>query len=78
MRKISINKIVRDLWQEKGRTIVVLIAIILGTFSVAMMTTAYSTLNRNLRVNYEKTNPADADRLREYRFCQKRDCHGQG
>jgi len=58
MKKIGIKKIIRDLWQEKGRTITVLIAIILGTFSVAMMTTSYNTLNRNLKRNYLKTNPA--------------------
>jgi putative ABC transport system permease protein len=56
--KPSIKKVVRDLLNNKGRSFIVLLAIILGAFGVSMMTTAYNLLGRNLKDNYLKTNPA--------------------
>lgn len=58
MKSISIKKVIRDLVEEKSRTIIVLIAMVLGTFSVAMLTTSNQILNQNLRSNYLQTNPA--------------------
>jgi putative ABC transport system permease protein len=54
----SYKKIFRDLLNNKSRSLIVLLAIVLGAFGVAMMTTAYNLLGRNLSENYLKTNPA--------------------
>ncbi|HNW52313.1 MAG TPA: ABC transporter permease [Prolixibacteraceae bacterium] len=54
----SSKKIIRDLLSDKGRSFIVLLAIVLGAFGVSMMTTAYQILGRNLNDNYRKTNPA--------------------
>jgi putative ABC transport system permease protein len=48
----------RDLFNNKSRSFIVLLAIVLGAFGVSMMTTAYNLLGRNLKDNYLKTNPA--------------------
>lgn len=58
MKSISLNKVIRDLVEEKGRTLIVLIAMILGSFSVSMLSTSNQLLNQNLKENYLKTNPA--------------------
>ena len=58
MKSSSIKKVIRDLVEEKGRTFIVLIAMILGSFSVAMLSTSNQLLNQNLKENYLKTNPA--------------------
>ncbi len=54
----SLKKIIRDLLSNKSRSLIVLLAIILGAFGVSMMSTAYNMLGRNLSDNYLKTNPA--------------------
>lgn len=54
----SFKKIIRDLISNKSRSLIVLLAIILGAFGISMMTTAYNLLGRNLSDNYLKTNPA--------------------
>ena len=54
----SIRKVMRDLFNNKSRSFIVLLAIVLGAFGVSMMTTAYNLLGRNLKDNYLKTNPA--------------------
>ena len=56
--KVSFKKITRDLLSNKSRSVIVLVAIILGAFGVSMMTTAYNLLGKNLQDNYLKTNPA--------------------
>lgn len=56
--RVSDKKIIRDLINNKSRSVIVLFAIILGSFGVSMMTTAYNILGRNLTENYRKTNPA--------------------
>jgi putative ABC transport system permease protein len=56
--KPSIKKVLRDLLNNRSRSFIVLLAIILGAFGVSMMTTAYNLLGRNLKDNYIKTNPA--------------------
>jgi len=58
MKKTSIIKIARDLLREKQRTITVILAMILGVFSVSVMVTSRDLLNQNLKDNYRKTNPA--------------------
>lgn len=56
--KPSIKKVTRDLLKNMSRTLIVLLAIVLGGFGVSMMTTAYSLLGKNLSDNYLRTNPA--------------------
>jgi Predicted permease. len=56
--RASFKKVFRDLLGNKSRSLIVLLAIILGAFGVSMMTTAYNMLGRNLSDNYLKTNPA--------------------
>jgi putative ABC transport system permease protein len=58
MPTVSLYKVVRDVAKEKARTLIVISAIFLGVFGVAMMATSYLVLNKNLRVNYLRTNPA--------------------
>jgi putative ABC transport system permease protein len=43
---------------NRSRSLIVLLAIILGAFGVSMMSTAYNLLGKNLNQNYLKTNPA--------------------
>jgi putative ABC transport system permease protein len=56
--KPSFKKIIRDLLNNKSRSFIVLLAIVLGAFGVSMMSTAYTLLGKNLSDNYLKTNPA--------------------
>jgi putative ABC transport system permease protein len=56
--KPSIKKVTRDLLSNKSRSLIVLLAIVLGAFGVSMMSTAYNLLGKNLSNNYLKTNPA--------------------
>jgi len=58
MKKISILKIARDLLNDKKRTSIVILAMILGVFSVAVMVTSRDLLNQNLKDNFRRTNPA--------------------
>jgi len=52
------KKVIRDLLQEKRRTLTVLLAMIIGVFAVAMMSTSKSLLDNNLTENFLRTNPA--------------------
>lgn len=56
--KPSFKKVLRDLSGNKSRSLIVLFAIILGSFGVSMMSTAYNLLGKNLSENYLRTNPA--------------------
>lgn len=58
MKANALKKVMRDLLSEKKRTLTVLIAIIVGVFAVAMLSTSKSILNKNLKRNYLETNPA--------------------
>ncbi|MFY0687199.1 MAG: FtsX-like permease family protein [Cyclobacteriaceae bacterium] len=58
MRTTALKKVGRDLLREKGRTLTVMTAIVLGVFAVAMLIFAKSVLDKNLATNYLNTNPA--------------------
>lgn len=58
MFNTSTKKVIRDLLQEKRRTFTVLLAMVLGVFAVAMMSTSKSLLDNNLTDNFLRTNPA--------------------
>jgi putative ABC transport system permease protein len=54
------HKALRDLWVNKARTILVVLAIAIGVFGVGTILTAYSILTREMDRNYMDTNPASA------------------
>lgn len=54
------RKLVRDLWLNKARTLLVILAIAIGVFGVSSISTAYAVLMREMDRNYLDTNPAAA------------------
>jgi putative ABC transport system permease protein len=61
------KKLGGDIMQARGRLVMMVIAIALGVFAVASITTAYTILKREIARNYLATNPAasllDVDHL---------------
>ncbi len=53
-------KLFRDLYQQKSRSIMVLVAMVIGIFSFTLVANAYIILNRELDKNYLNTSPASA------------------
>lgn len=64
------KKIFRDLWENRGRTILTIVAMIVGIVGVGAVLCAYSILLRELDANYMVTDPASAslylDRIDQY------------
>lgn len=60
MINIKLKKILKDITQNKSRSVLVVIAIFIGIFSFTMMLTTYSLLKGDIEENYVRTNPADA------------------
>ena len=58
MKNTAFKKVLRDLLSEKRRSLTVLLAIIIGVFAVAMLSSSKSLLRKNLSANYLQTNPA--------------------
>src|SRR5512133_3548752 len=54
------RKIVRDFWQERTRTVLVVLAIALGIAGFSAVMSAYAVLTRELDNGYLATNPASA------------------
>jgi putative ABC transport system permease protein len=54
------RKVVRDLWLNKTRTILVVMSIAVGVFSVGAVATARTILSRDLAAQYAVTNNASA------------------
>jgi len=54
------KKIIRDLWMNRGRSLLVVSAITVGMIGVSAVLCAYSILVRELDANYMRTNPASA------------------
>ncbi len=52
------NKIIRDLWQNKGRSLLVILAIAIGIIGVGSILTSTVILTREINRNYLDTNPA--------------------
>lgn len=55
-----IKKIIRDFWQERTRTVLVVIAIALGVAAFLAVMASYAILTRELDRGYLATNPASA------------------
>ena len=54
------RKAIRDFWQERARTALVVLAIALGISAFAAVLSSYAILTRELDVGYLATNPASA------------------
>jgi len=54
------RKVLRDLWLNKNRTIVVVLSIAVGVFAVGTIASSQIILSRDLRTSYLATNPAHA------------------
>ena len=54
------RKAFRDFWQERGRTVLVVLAIALGISAFAAVLSSYAILTRELDQGYLATNPASA------------------
>jgi putative ABC transport system permease protein len=56
----SWRKAFRDLWENKIRAVLVILALVVGVVSVGTVSTAYSILIREMNENYLRTDPASA------------------
>jgi len=54
------HKVIRDLWQNKARAFLVVLAIAVGIFGFGSVAVSYSILARELNNGYLATNPASA------------------
>ena len=54
------RKAIRDFWQERARTTLVVFAIALGISAFAAVLSSYAILTRELDRGYLETNPASA------------------
>ena len=54
------RKVIRDFWQERTRSVLVVAAIALGIAAFSAVLSSYAILNRELNQGYLATNPASA------------------
>jgi putative ABC transport system permease protein len=54
------RKILRDLWHNKIRTVIVVLSIAVGVFAVGMIVTTQIVLTQDMDSSYRETNPANA------------------
>jgi putative ABC transport system permease protein len=54
------TKVARDLWNNRSRTILVVLSIVIGVFSVGMIVSARQSLTESLASQYTGIRPADA------------------
>ncbi len=54
------RKVLRDMWHNKSRTVLVVLSIAVGVFAVGMIATSRIILARDLAQGYAETNPASA------------------
>ncbi|HEX8037276.1 MAG TPA: FtsX-like permease family protein [Ktedonobacterales bacterium] len=60
MSSLRWKKLLRDLWQARGRTIIMVIVIAVSIFGFGTVLNSYSILYREVSRNYLVTNPASA------------------
>lgn len=60
------RKVLRDMWNNKTRTVLVVLSIAVGVFAVGMIATSRVILERDLARSYAETNPASAQLLVSY------------
>ena len=61
-------KVIRDLWLNKTRTILVMLSIAVGVFALGAIATSHEVLSRDLAESYAATNPASATIFTEDAF----------
>lgn len=61
-------KVIRDLWLNKTRTILVMLSIAVGVFALGAIATSREVLSRDLAESYAATNPASATIFTEDAF----------
>ena len=54
------RKAIRDFWNERARTVLVVLAIALGISAFSAVLSSYAILTRELDLGYLATNPASA------------------
>src|SRR5512139_921534 len=57
------RKALRDLWLNKTRTALVIVAMVIGVFGFGLVANSYAILSREMDVNYQQTNPVSATLL---------------
>lgn len=57
---VSWRKALRDLWLNKARSFLVVLAIAIGVFGLGLVANSYAILVREMNANYMRTNPAAA------------------
>ena len=55
------RKVISDLWENKMRTMLVVVSIAVGVFSVGMIAGAYSIISNDMSVSYAASQPANID-----------------
>ncbi|MFQ5617064.1 MAG: ABC transporter permease, partial [Anaerolineales bacterium] len=58
--RIALNKVWRDLWRNKGRTLLVVMSIAVGVLAVGMIVTSNAIINRQLAISNRNTHPSHA------------------
>ena len=58
MSKVQSKKISRDMWMNFGRTLLLLIGITFGMFSVFLIVDSFSVIKRESKQSYQSTEPA--------------------
>ncbi|MCZ7385438.1 MAG: FtsX-like permease family protein [Candidatus Methanoperedens sp.] len=60
MISVRWRKVLRDMWLNKSRTVLVVLAIAIGIFGVGSVLTGYAILTHEIDANFLATNPASA------------------
>jgi putative ABC transport system permease protein len=55
------RKVISDLWDNKARTILVVLSIAVGVFAVGMIVGAYYIISNDMSTSYASTNPANIE-----------------
>lgn len=55
------RKIFHDLWDNKARTLLVVLSIAVGVFSIGVIAGAYRIISRDLGISYAANNPANVE-----------------
>ena len=61
MLKPRWRKVLADLWENKSRTILVVLSIAIGVFAVGMIAGAYVIISTDLDLSYSMANPANIE-----------------
>ena len=65
------RKVLRDLWQNKGRSLLVVLSIAVGVFAVGTVVQMREIVQQDMIGSYERANPANATIYAETTFDDK-------